>query len=126
VRRTKVYVANGSSLLDADVTQPASPTVISRLTLIGTIQGVDVDAQRNLAAVSAGTFGVYLVDVSNPNTLVVLGRASTGDARDAAIRGNFVFVADFQNSTTSVDITAPSTPIVLSHITDPNLGGFLQ
>jgi len=35
-------------------------------------------------------------------------------------------IADYLNSTTSVDITTPSTPIVRSHITDPNLGGFLQ
>src|SRR6266481_125578 len=126
VRGTRVYVANGSNLLLADVTNPASPTVISRLTLNGTIQGVDVDAQRNLAVVTAGTLGIYLVDVSNPNTPAVLGRASTGDARDASIRGNSVFVADFQNSTTSVDITAPSAPIVLSHIADQSLGGFLQ
>src|SRR5207248_2844906 len=34
-------------------------------------------------------------------------------------------VADFQNSTTSVDLTMPSAPLVLSHILDPNLGGFL-
>jgi hypothetical protein len=43
-----------------------------------------------------------------------------------AIQGDFVFVADFQNSLTSVDTTTPTAPLVLSHITDPNLGGFLQ
>ena len=125
VRGTKLFVANGSNLLLADVTNPTSPSQISTLPLTGTIQGVDVDAQRNLAVVAAGTSGLYTVDVSNPPVPVLLGTAKTGDARDAAIHGNFAFVADFQNSTTSVDITSPAVPVVLSHILDPNLGGFL-
>jgi hypothetical protein len=126
VRGTKAYVANGSNLVIADVTNPASPSKISTLPLTGLIQGLDVDTQRNLAVVTAGTSGIYTVDISNPGAPVLLGSAFTGDARDVAIQGNFAFVADFQNSTTSVDITSPGTPIVLSHILDPNLGGFLQ
>jgi YVTN family beta-propeller protein len=126
VRGTKVYVANGSNLFIADVTNPAAPTRISTLALNGTIQGLDVDTQRNLAVVTAGAIGIYTVDISNPAAPVLLGTAFTGDARDAAIQGNFTFIADFQNSTTSVDITSPATPVVLSHILDPNLGGFLQ
>jgi hypothetical protein len=126
VRGTTLYVANGSNLMLADVTNPALPTRISTLSLTGTIQGVDVDAQRNLAVVTAGTNGIYVVDISNPTTPVVVGTASTGDARDVAISGTSAFVADFRNSTTSVDITSPSAPFVLSHILDPNLGGFLQ
>lgn len=126
IRGTKLYVANGSNLLIADVANPATPSRISSLALNGTVQGIDVDTQRNLAAAAAGSFGVYLIDVSNPNVPVLLGSASTGDARKAVLRGNSAFVADFQNSTTSVDITAPNAPIVLSHILDPNLGGFLQ
>lgn len=125
VRGTLLYVANGSNLLIADVTNPALPVRISTLALTGVIQGLDVDSQRNLAVVTAGASGIYTVDVSNPAAPVVLGTASTGDARDVAIQGNFAFVADFQNSTTSVDISSPSAPLVLSHILDPNLGGFL-
>jgi len=126
VRGTRVYVANGSNLLIADVTNPSSPSRISTLSLTGTIQGVDVDSLRNLAVVTAGPNGVYVVDISNPNAPVVVGNASTGDARDVAIGGTTAFVADFRNSTTSVDISSPSSPIVRSHILDPNLGGFLQ
>lgn len=126
VRGTTVYVANSTNLFVADVTNPAAPTRTSALTLTGSIRGVDVDTQRNLAVVAAGTSGIYVVNISNPAAPVLLGHASTGDARDVAIRGNSVFVADFVNSTTSVDITAPATPVVLNHILDPNLGGFLQ
>lgn len=126
IRGTKLFVANGSNLLLADVTNPSAPSQISRLSLNGTIQGVDVDTQRNLAVVAAGTNGIYVIDISNPSAPLLLGSTSTGDARDVAIQGNFAFVADYQNSTTSVDLTTPAVPVVLSHITDPNLGGFLQ
>jgi len=126
VRGIIAYIANGTNLAIGNVNNPASMTLIGTLPLAGMIQGLDVDAQRKLAVVTAGTNGLYVVDISSPTAPVLLGRASTGDARDVEIRGNFAFVADFQNSTTSVDITTPSAPVVLSHIIDPNLGGFLQ
>ena len=125
IRGTTAYVANGSNLFLADVTNPASMSAISTLPLTGTIQGVDVDTQRKLAVVAGGTNGVYVVDLANPKAPVMRGRASTGDARDVGIKGNFAFVADFNNSTTSVDISVPASPLVTSHIVDPNLGGFL-
>jgi hypothetical protein len=126
VRGTKAYIANGSNLFIADVRNPALISQIGTLALNGTVQGVDVDLQRNLAVVATGTNGLYVVDITNLAAPVVLGQVSTGDARDVAIGGNFAFVADFLNSTVSVDISAPAAPVVRSNITDPNLGGFLQ
>ena len=126
VRGNTIYVANGSNLFIGDVTNPATPALISTLPLSGSIQGLDVDTQRNLAVVTAGLSGIYVVDISQPSAPLLLGTVFTGDARDVALGGNFAFVADFQNSTTSVDITLPSAPLLLSHILDPNLGGFLQ
>ena len=126
VRGTTAYIANSSNLFIADVTNPAAMTRISALPLNGLVQGVDVDTTRNLAVVTAGTNGIYVVDISNPGAPVVLGSTTTGDARDVAIQGDYAFVADYQNSTVSVDIANPSAPTVVSNITDPNLGGFLQ
>jgi hypothetical protein len=126
VTGTTAYIANQTSLVIADVTSPSSIVQLGTLPLTGLIQGIAVDPLRNLAVVAAGTSGIYVVDVSNPSSPVRLGSVVTGDARNAALKGNFAFVADFLNSTTSVDLTIPATPVVLSHITDPNLGGFLQ
>jgi hypothetical protein len=126
VRGSTVYVANSSNLVLVDVTNPAAMMKIGALSLGGVIQGVDVDTQRHLAVVAAGSSGLYVVDISNPAAPVLLGAVSTGDARDVAIGGTVAYVADYVNSTTSVDISNPAAPAVLSHITDPNLGGFLQ
>lgn len=126
IRGTTAYIANGSTLTIADVTNPASITQIGSLTLNGTLLGMDVDPARGLAAVTAGGNGIYFVDVSHPAAPVLLGSTSTGDARAVALKGNYAYVADYTTSTNSVDITNPASPQVLSHITDPNLGGFLM
>lgn len=126
VRGTTAYIANSSNLFIANVTNPAGMGKIGTLSLNGTIQGVDVDTKRNLAVVTAGTTGIYVVDISNPSAPVLLGTTTTGDARDVAIQGNYAFIADYDNSTVSVDITNPASPTVVSNITDPNLGGYLQ
>ena len=123
---TTAYVANQTNLAIVDVTNPTSMSVLASLALSGVVQGVDIDPQRHLAVVAAGTNGIYAVDVSNPSKPAMLGSTVTGDARDVAVSGNFAFVADYQKSTTSVDLTNPASPVVLSNITDPNLGGFLQ
>lgn len=124
-RGTTVYVANGNSLVLVDVTSPSAMTVIKSLPLTGTVWGVDVDADRHLAAVAAGGSGLILVDVTNPAAPTVLGSVITGDARETAIRGNFVLVADQANSMTSVNISNLAAPVVVSR-TALSLGGRLN
>ncbi|HET6933977.1 MAG TPA: Ig-like domain-containing protein [Candidatus Angelobacter sp.] len=124
-RGTIVYVANGNSLVLVDATNPAAMTVLKSLPLAGTIWGVDVDADRHLAAVAAGGSGLYLIDVTTPSAPVVLGSVFTGDAREAAIRGDFVIVADQANSMTSVNISNRAAPVVVSR-TALSLGGRLN
>jgi len=124
-RGTIAYVANGSSLVVVDVTNPASMTILKSLPLTGTIWGVDVDADRHLAAVAGGGSGLYVIDVTNPSAPVVLGHVVTGDARGAAIRGDFVIVADQANSMTSVNIANRAAPLVVSN-TPLSLGGRLN
>jgi YVTN family beta-propeller protein len=125
VRGGTAYIANGTNLLVADVTTPGSLAVIGSRPLNGKIQAVDVDVQRRLAVVAAGTTGIHIVDVSDPTSPQRFATASTGNARDVVIRGNFAFVADYVNSTTSVDLTFADRPIVASHIQDSDLGGLL-
>ncbi len=125
IRGTTAFVANGSNFVLVDVTNPAAMTRISTLPLSGFVWGVDVDMDHHLAAVAAGTAGLYLIDITNPALPVVLGNVNTGDARQAAIRGNFVFVADQASSMTSVNITNPAAPVVVSN-TPLSLGGRLN
>lgn len=126
VRGTTAYLGSGSNLVLVNISNPAAMIQISSIAAGGTVYGIAVDSQRNIAALATGTNGLQLVDVSNPAVPVLKGAARTGDARDVALSGNFAFVADYTTSTNSVDITSVTAPVMLSHITDPNLGGFLQ
>ena len=127
IRGTTAYVANGSTLVVVDVTNPAAMTQLGSFAINGaTLLGMDVDAKRNLLVATAGTNGIYTIDVSNPAKPVLLGTTITGDARAVAIQGNYAYVADYQNGTMSVDISNPAIPVVASKVTDPNLGGTLQ
>ncbi|HEX7285305.1 MAG TPA: Ig-like domain-containing protein [Candidatus Angelobacter sp.] len=124
-RGNTAYVANGNSLVLVNVTNPAAMTILKTVPLSGTVWGVDVDADRHLAAVAAGISGIFMLDVTNPAAPVVLGSVATGDARETAIRGDFVLVADQANSMTSVNISSPATPVVVSR-TALSLGGRLN
>jgi hypothetical protein len=124
-RGNTAFVANGNSLVLVNATNPAAMTIIKTLPLPGTVWGVDVDTDQHLAAVAAGAAGLILVDITSPAAPVVRGSVSTGDARETAIRGNFVLVADQANSMTSVNISNQAAPVVVS-TTPLSLGGRLN
>lgn len=125
VRETTAFVANGSTLQVVNVANPAAMILAGSVSLSGTTWNLDLDSGRNLAAVAAGTAGVYLIDISNAAAPVVRGSVSTGDARGVAMNGNFAFVADRSNSMRSLNITNPSAPTILS-TTPQNQGGLLN
>lgn len=122
---TTAFIANSSSLAVVNVANPAAMISVSTVSLNGTVWNLDVDPNRNLAAVAAGNAGIYLIDISNVAAPVKRGNISTGDARGVAMRGNYAVVADYSNSMRSLDITNPAAPTILS-TTDLNLGGRLQ
>lgn len=126
VRSSRAYVANGvSGLVIIDVSTPSSPVRLGSLSLPGTSKGVDVDAVRQIAAVAMGPSGLAVVNVANPAAPSLLASLQGGDVRDLAISGNYVFLADFSRSFTSVDLTNPSQP-ALRASTSQSLGGLLQ
>lgn len=125
VRGTTAYVANTSDLRVVNAANPAAMILVSALPLSGTVWNLDIDANRNLAAVAAGTGGVYLVDISNPAAPLSRGHVSTGDARGVAMNGNLAIVADHASSMRSINITDPTSPMIIS-TTPQNLGGLLN
>ncbi len=125
VRGTVALVANTANLQIVNVANPDAMILISTVPLSGTVWNLDVDAGRSLAAVAAGSGGVYLVDITNPAAPVVRGSVATSDARAVVVNNNFAFVADHSNSMRSVNIADPAAPVILS-TTPQNLGGLLN
>jgi hypothetical protein len=125
VTGTTAFVANSSNLQIVNAANPGAMIQVSTLSLGGTVWNLDIDANRNLAAVAAGTAGIYLVDIANVTAPVVRSNTLTGDARGVAMNGSFAFVADHSNSMRSMNIANPSLPAILS-TTQQNLGGLLN
>lgn len=126
VKGAHAYVANDAAgLLIIDVSTPSSPRQLGSISLPGTSKGVDVDGVRQIAVVALGANGLAVVNVANSAAPVLMASLLGGDVRDLAISGNYVFLADFSRSFTSVDLTNPSSP-VLRNSTAQTLGGLLQ
>ncbi|KQV51395.1 hypothetical protein ASE26_16765 [Duganella sp. Root198D2] len=125
VRGSMAYVVSGSSLYLVSVANPGAMIQAGTIGLGGTAWNLDLDPNRNLAAVAMGEAGLKLVDVSNVSAPLLRGTAATGDARGVALRGNTAIVADYANSMTSVDIANLAAPAILSR-TQQSLGGLLN
>ncbi|MBL0038372.1 MAG: hypothetical protein IPP36_06905 [Nitrosomonadales bacterium] len=111
---TTAFVASGPNLQVVNVSNPTAMITVSTLSIGGTVWNLDIDPSRNLALVAAGSSGIRAVDISNVAALVLRGQVLTGDARGVAMRGNYAYVADYNNSTTSIDITNLNALALLS------------
>lgn len=126
VRGGYAYVADGSSgLLILDVSNPAAPSYVGSLTLPGVAKGVDVDLERRLAVVAAGTGGFHVVNIQDTATPALLASIAGGDVRDVAVDGDYAFLADYARSFTVADISNPIAPL-LGASTASSTGGLLQ
>jgi hypothetical protein len=132
VQGNVAYVANSTSLFLVNISTPSVPTALSSLPLTGLIRGVSVDPLREIAVVAADSNGIYVVDVSNLKSPVLVGQLSTIDAHQVAIKGNYAFAADYQNlntgapyqnSVASIDISNSAAPTLVSAITNKTFGG---
>jgi hypothetical protein len=67
VEGSTAYIATGShGLAIVDVSRFNNPILLGQMDLTGTATDVDVDAALGLAAVTTGTGGVQIVDISDP------------------------------------------------------------
>jgi len=123
---TTAFIANSTGLVAVSVANPTAMIIASTTNLGGQLWNLDVQPDRNLVAVAAGTGGLYLVDVSNVAAPVVRGHVATLDSRAVALRGNSAFVADYSESFVSVDITNPNAPTVQFSSFTPTQQGTLQ
>ncbi len=130
VRGDLAYLAAGTEGLQIlDVSNPAAPRLLGSagaLGSLGTVSGVDVDADTGIAAAASGSRGLHVIDVSNPSSPVLLGTAALGgNARDVVLRGSFAHVADLSRSLTAVNLSDPRHPVATAS-TPTATGGLLQ
>jgi hypothetical protein len=126
VSNNRAYVADGDAGLSIiDVTNPALAAILGSIDPPGTQKGVAIDSTRNIAVLASGTSGVHIVNVSNAAAPVQLSTVSGGDVRDVELQNNHAFLADYERSLTSIDLSDPSNPL-LRGSTQQFLGGRLH
>jgi len=73
------------------------------------VQGMGLSVQENHLYLAAGAEGLYVFDLSMPNSPKRVGLCRTnGVARDVWVGGRYAYVADEQQGLTVVDVASPS------------------
>ena len=120
---TLAYLAaDGNRLQIVDVSNPASPTLLSSLVLTGTgtPRATGVAVVGSTAYVTNAYAGFFLVDVSNPAAPSILGSVDTpGVAEDVAIAGNLAYVADAEAGLQVINISNPAAPMIIGSVDTP-------
>lgn len=86
----------------------------SALVPYGYCMGIDIS--DTLVAVAASNAGVSIVNIANPNDKVIIGRCYTyGEVNKVLWYGNAIYVADDISGLTVIDVSDPTSPIVVYH-----------
>lgn len=119
IQGTLLYVADGPfGLAVVDVANPAIPTAVASAFDIHF--AFDVVIHDHFAFVAAADAGVVVVDIAGRGARVV-GRLETpGYARDLAIDGSTLYVADQWGGVRVVDIAQPLSPREIAAVTLPS------
>jgi hypothetical protein len=108
VRDGLVYLAGGNRLQVVDPGDPVNPEIVSSIELMGSAESLVLGRR---AAFVATTKGLEIVDIHNPDQLNHLGIVETpGVAKDLAISGHHVYVADGEAGLAVFDVSACGLP----------------
>lgn len=115
-----VHSSFGSVLQVVDVTDPADPQVLHNASMSGTrLLTVDTD----LAYLYGEAFGFSAVDLSEPSRPVLSGTPVPGALNQAIAAPPFVYGAGRWDGVAVIDVSAPTTPVLVRHVPLPGYCG---
>src|ERR1017187_8321027 len=121
LQSTTQYSEN-SQILVFDVSNPASPYLLSSLPVAHSPQGLDVEGHY-LYETLYDQYSLNIYDISNPASLSQVGSASlsgTCKPQDVTVEGTTAYVACYTNSSVGVvDVSNPTSPSVDGYISLP-------
>lgn len=110
-----LYVIGRGKLHVVDISDPASPKIVGRLTNLGNTRQIEV--HRGTAYVTAREDGLFIVDVARPDSPALLCHYDTIElATGIALAGDVAFVACRTAGVELVDISNPGQPRHLSTV----------
>jgi hypothetical protein len=111
-----------SQVLVFDVSNPASPHLLSSLPVKHSPQGLDVEGSYWYQTIYDGN-ALDIFDISNPSSLSPVGSASlvgTCKPQDVTVEGTTAYVACYTSSSVAVvDVSNPASPTVEGYIPLP-------
>ncbi|MDT8304106.1 MAG: hypothetical protein RQ760_21670 [Sedimentisphaerales bacterium] len=111
----RAYVADAKrGLLVMDITKKA-PVITWKQE---NVSGMGIYIHKNHAYLAAGSEGLRIFDISEPDSPKQIGQCRTNaDAWDVWVSGKYAYVADLQKGITLIDVSRPSKPQKLSLVT---------
>ena len=117
---TCIVTASNSGFSDdaSGAVETFAPTALSFVPIPGFANNVDVDG--GFAYVAAGSAGLQVVSVSDPDQPAVVGSAPTpGNADDVKVVGSTAFVADGSAGLQIFDLADPVNPVAIGSVDTP-------
>jgi len=117
-------VSNGTSnnLFIADISNPATPVIVSTITIPGTPTDIFVTGNYAYITNISDTAELQVVDVSVPTAPVLkasVNMAGTGNGQGVFVSGNYAYVVRASDATaganelTVVSVATPTSPVVM-------------
>ena len=106
-----------------DISNPIAPTLVSSLSISSTyFQQMAIDGNYLYAISSSGTNDFYVVDISDPTNISLVGGFDMGSSlSEIEISNGYAYVVNFTGNTnasyvTVIDISTPSSPTQVSQL----------
>ncbi len=97
-----------------------APTELSSIQIPYPGNANSVDVKGNYAYVAAGSTGLVIVNVANPNSPSIAATFDTpGNANDVRVVGNYAYVADGASGLRIVNVTNPLAPVTTATVDTP-------
>ncbi len=115
---THAYYGSGSVLMIADLTNPASVSVVGHVLLADHIRGVTVSGTH--VYVAANQAGLRVVDVSNPAAPAEVGHVDTDSyAVGVTVSGHYLYLADGWDGLRIFDVADPTSLVEVGSFDTP-------
>ncbi len=78
------------------------------------IYAIDIEVSGNYAYITAGSYGMYVVDISNDENPIRVGHMDTpsGYAKHIEVYGDYAYMTDGDTGILIVDISTPTEPFI--------------
>jgi len=112
------FVGNGGEVLVVDVSDPASPSIVSLVAVSG--EARQIILENDILYVACDYSGLDIINVSNPLVPYIIHQEPTpGRPHDVALEDGVIFLAVAQAGVCTIDVADPSSPIYLDNLDLP-------